>query len=141
MISEVIGYEAKDQVFVRTVYAGNAVSRVKSKNNKKNFLTVRSSNWEAVETGVGSGNTTVVTKSFDTSDSKNSVKFISEEIAKSERPDLGEAKVVVSGGRGLKNGENFALLESLADAIGNTAIGASRAAVDAGFCNNDMQIG
>lgn len=141
MISDVIGYEADDSVFVRTVYAGNAVSRVKSVNNEKNFLTVRASNWDAVEDGIGQGNTSVTTEAIEISASQNPVRFISEDIQKSERPDLGEARIVVSGGRGLKNGENFALLEELADALGDTAIGASRAAVDAGYCPNDMQVG
>lgn len=141
MISDVIGFEEKDNIFVRTVYAGNAISRVKSKNNQRNFLTVRSSNWEALTEGLNQGSTKTENKSVQIETSKNPVKFISEEIVKSERPDLGEARVVVAGGRGLKNGDNFKILESLADAIGNTAIGASRAAVDAGYCANDMQIG
>jgi electron transfer flavoprotein alpha subunit len=141
MISDVIGYEADDSVFVRTVYAGNAVSRVKSVNNERNFLTARSSNWDAVEDGIGEGNTTVTTEAIDVAASENPVRFISEEIQQSERPDLGEARIVVSGGRGLKNGENFSLLEELADTLGDTAIGASRAAVDAGYCPNDMQVG
>jgi electron transfer flavoprotein alpha subunit len=141
MISDVIGYEAEDSVFVRAVYAGNAVSRVKSVGNERNFLTVRSSNWDAIEEGVGEGNTTVTTEAISVEAVANPVTFVSEEIAESERPDLGEAKIVVSGGRGLKNGENFKLLEDLADALGDTAIGASRAAVDAGYCANDMQVG
>lgn len=140
MISDVIGYEPESKAFLRTVYAGNAITRVKS-TNQKNFLTVRTSNWEAIQTGVGQGKTVVSTKAIETAALNNPVRFISEKIQKSERPDLGEARVVVSGGRGLKNGENFKLLEALADAIGNTAIGASRAAVDAGYCANDMQIG
>lgn len=141
MISDVIGYEADGEVFTRTVYAGNAVSRVKSVNNERNFLTVRASNWDAIENGIGEGNTTVSTEAIEIAASENPVRFISEDIQKSERPDLGEARIVVSGGRGLKNGENFSLLEELADALGDTAIGASRAAVDAGYCPNDMQVG
>lgn len=141
MISDVIGYEPESKAFLRTVYAGNAITRVKSSSNQKNFLTVRTSNWEAIQTGVGQGNTLVSTKAIETAALNNPVRFISEKIQKSERPELGEARVVVSGGRGLKNGDNFKILEQLADAIGNTAIGASRAAVDAGYCANDMQIG
>lgn len=141
MISDVTGYEADNNVFSRAVYAGNAISRVKSSNNERNFLTVRSSNWDAIEDGIGEGSTTVTTQAIETAAIENPVTFISEEIAKSERPDLGEARIVVSGGRGLKNGENFKILEALADALGDAAIGASRAAVDAGFCANDMQVG
>jgi len=141
MISDVIGYEPENKAFLRTVYAGNAITRVKSSSGQKNFLTVRTSNWEAVQSGIGEGKTVVSTKAIENAAINNPVKFLSEKIQKSERPDLGEARVVVSGGRGLKNGENFKILEELADAIGNTAIGASRAAVDAGYCANDMQIG
>lgn len=141
MISDVIGYEPENKAFLRTVYAGNAITRVKSSSGQKNFLTVRTSNWEAVQNGIGEGKTVVSTKAIENAAINNPVKFLSEKIQKSERPDLGEARVVVSGGRGLKNGENFKILEELADAIGNTAIGASRAAVDAGYCANDMQIG
>ena len=141
MISDVIGYEAETQVFLRSVYAGNAITRVKSAKNKIDFLTVRTANWEAIESGVGKGNTVVSTKAIEAIAVQNPVKFISEKIQKSERPELGEARVIISGGRGLKNGDNFKILGDLADAIGNTAIGASRAAVDAGYCANDMQIG
>jgi electron transfer flavoprotein alpha subunit len=141
MISDVIDYEPEDNVYVRTVYAGNAVSRVKSVNNAKDFLTIRASNWDPVTEGFKSGSTTTGVDHIAEFAVENPVRFISEDIEVSERPDLGEARVVVSGGRGLKNGENFSLLEDLADALGDTAIGASRAAVDAGYCANDMQVG
>lgn len=130
-----------EDTFKRPVYAGNAIATVKS-SSKVNFITVRTTNFEALENGNN-------VESFEELSASSLLegrieggsRFVSEDIVKSDRPDLGEAKIVVSGGRGLKNGENFKLLEDLADALGEAAIGASRAAVDAGYCANEMQIG
>ncbi len=133
-ISEIIGVESAD-TFVRPIYAGNAIATVKSADNIK-VVTVRGTAFDAVSAEGGSAaieNLDVVT---DTGLST----FVGEEIAQSDRPDLTAASVVIAGGRGMQNGDNFKLLEVVADKLG-AAIGATRAAVDAGFVPNDMQIG
>lgn len=132
-ISDVIAIESAD-TFVRPVYAGNAIATVKSTDNIK-VLTVRSAAFDAVETG---NNATI--ESISLNKEAGVSRFVSEELTKSERPELTAAKVIISGGRGMQNGENFALLNGIADKL-NAAIGASRAAVDAGFVPNDMQVG
>jgi len=133
-VSEVIGIHS-DDTFVRTMYAGNAVTKVKSKASVK-LLTVRGTAFEPAKDG---GSATIETApKVDVSDSSS--QFLSEELSKSERPDLSTARIVVSGGRGLKSGDNFKLLYDLADKL-KAGVGASRAAVDAGYVPNDMQIG
>lgn len=132
-ISDVIAIESAD-TFVRPVYAGNAIATVKSSDAIK-VLTVRSAAFDAVNTG---NNAAIET--LDLSTDAGVSMFVSEELTKSERPELTAAKVIISGGRGMQNGENFALLNGIADKL-NAAIGASRAAVDAGFVPNDMQVG
>jgi len=134
-ISEVIEIHGED-TFSRPTYAGNAIAKVKSKAAVK-VLTVRATAFEpAQSTG---GNATVEAAPDATLNTDGS-EFVSQELSKSERPDLGSAKIVVSGGRGLKSGENFKILYELADKLG-AAVGASRAAVDAGYVPNDMQVG
>lgn len=124
------------ETFKRPTYAGNAVATVKMSDAIK-FLLVRTTAFDkAAETG---GSATVEAVAAADADAKLAT-FVSENAVKSARPDLTTAKVVVSGGRGMKNGENFAMLETLADKLGG-AVGASRAAVDAGFVPNDLQIG
>ena len=137
-ITDVTDIDSSD-TFKRPVYAGNAIVTVKSKAQIK-FISARTTNFDAVQ---GSKIESVEIKDGAEllKGSKKGTRFVSEKVVKSDRPDLNEAKIVVSGGRGLKNGENFKLLEDLADALGDAAIGASRAAVDAGYCANDMQIG
>jgi len=132
-LSEVIGVESPD-TFLRPIYAGNAIATVQSSDALK-VLTVRTTAFDAVET-TGSAETEAVTAEVDNTLSR----FVGEELASSDRPELGSARVVVSGGRGMGNGENFKLLDGIADKLG-AAIGASRAAVDAGFVPNDMQVG
>ncbi|KAL3866566.1 hypothetical protein ACJMK2_043854 [Sinanodonta woodiana] len=133
-ISEIIGIKDKD-TFVRTIYAGNAVLTLKSKDSVK-LITVRGTAFEAAAMG-GSASS----ENAPSVDVKNALsEFISQQLSKSDRPELTSAKIVISGGRGMKNGENFKLLYTLADKM-NAAVGASRAAVDAGFVPNDMQIG
>lgn len=132
-ISDVIAIASAD-TFVRPVYAGNAIATVQSSDSIK-VLTVRSSAFAAAATG----NSAAIEKR-DTVKDLGVSRFISEELTKSERPELTAAKVIISGGRGMQNGENFALLNGIADKL-NAAIGASRAAVDAGFVPNDMQVG
>ncbi|KND01949.1 uncharacterized protein SPPG_02456 [Spizellomyces punctatus DAOM BR117] len=132
-VSDVIGVEGED-TFVRPIYAGNAVATVKSKEPIK-VITVRTTAFPAAASG-GSAST----ESAPSADTASPTEWIKEEIAKSDRPELGSAKVVIGGGRGMKNGENFKLLYDLADKLG-AAVGASRAAVDAGFVSNDLQIG
>ncbi|WJG11059.1 FAD-binding protein [Aliiglaciecola sp. LCG003] len=132
-ISDVIGVVSAD-TFVRPIYAGNAIATVQSSDVKK-VLTVRASAFDAAQE---SGSALVE----NVDDVKNSDKssFVSAELTVSERPELTAAEVIISGGRGMQNGENFKLLEGIADKLG-AAIGASRAAVDAGFVPNDMQVG
>ncbi|WP_166839437.1 electron transfer flavoprotein subunit alpha/FixB family protein [Rheinheimera pleomorphica] len=132
-ISDVIAIESAD-TFVRPIYAGNAIATVQSADRIK-VLTVRPAAFRAAPTG-NSAPVEAITGAHDAGVST----FISEELTKSERPELTAARVVISGGRGMQNGENFALLNGIADKLG-AAIGASRAAVDAGFVPNDMQVG
>lgn len=132
-ISDVIAIESAD-TFVRPVYAGNAIATVKSSDTIK-VLTVRSAAFDAVDTG-----NNAAIESISLAKDAGVSSFVSEELTKSERPELTAAKVIISGGRGMQNGENFALLNGIADKL-NAAIGASRAAVDAGFVPNDMQVG
>ncbi len=132
-ISDVIAVESAD-TFVRPIYAGNAIATVQSHDAIK-VLTVRGSAFNAV---ANSGNATIETVAG-TASASLSV-FVGEELTKSARPELTSARVIISGGRGMQNGENFKLLEGIADKL-NAAIGASRAAVDAGFVPNDMQVG
>jgi electron transfer flavoprotein alpha subunit len=132
-ISDIIAVESSD-TFVRPIYAGNAIATVQSLDSKK-VITVRATGFDAVATD---GNAEVV--SVDIVADANISSHVSDELTESERPDLGAADVVISGGRGMQNGDNFKLLEGIADKLGG-AIGASRAAVDAGFVPNDMQVG
>ncbi len=133
-ISEIIAVESAD-TFKRTIYAGNAVATVQSSDAVK-VLTVRGTGFDAAPAGNGSAAIETVSEHCDAAISS----FIGEELAKSDRPELTAASVVISGGRGMGNGENFAMLEKVADKLG-AAVGASRAAVDAGFVPNDMQVG
>jgi len=134
-ISDIIG--VKDQeTFVRTIYAGNAVMTLKSKDPVK-IITVRTTAFEPAATSGGSGAVESLAAPGGLPD--NSA-WVGQELSKSDRPDLGSASVVVSGGRGMKSGDNFKMLYDLADKLG-AAVGASRAAVDAGMVPNDMQIG
>lgn len=133
-ISEITKIHAPD-IFERPIYAGNAIERVQS-NDPKKVITVRTAAFQPV----GEGGSAVIEKISGGADSVVS-RFAHEEIARSDRPDLGSARVVVSGGRALQGADNFAMLiEPLADALG-AAVGATRAAVDAGYAPNDWQIG
>lgn len=132
-ISDIIDVESSD-TFVRPIYAGNAIATVQSLDSKK-VITVRATGFDAVSTD---GNADVVTLGSATDAGTSS--HVSDELTVSERPDLGAAGIVISGGRGMQNGDNFKLLDGIADKLG-AAIGASRAAVDAGFVPNDMQVG
>ncbi|GGJ90506.1 electron transfer flavoprotein subunit alpha/FixB family protein [Pseudomonas matsuisoli] len=133
-ISEIIGVDSAD-TFKRPIYAGNAIATVQSSAAIK-VITVRTTGFDAVAAEGGSAAVETVSGAGDSGKSS----FVGEELAKSDRPELAAAKVVVSGGRGMQNGENFKHLYSLADKLG-AAVGASRAAVDAGFVPNDMQVG
>ncbi|MCL6414829.1 FAD-binding protein [Aestuariirhabdus sp. Z084] len=133
-ISEVIRVEGPD-TFARPIYAGNAIATVQSSATVK-VITVRSTGFDAASAEGGSANVEAVANVEDAGISS----FVGEELAKSDRPELTAADIVVSGGRGMGNGENFELLYTLADKLG-AAVGASRAAVDAGFVPNDMQVG
>ncbi|MDR1229726.1 MAG: FAD-binding protein [Azoarcus sp.] len=133
-ISDIVGIEAPD-VFVRPIYAGNALATVKSADALK-VVTVRSTAFEAAGEGGGAAIEAVAA-----GPDLGLVRLLGREVTKSARPELGAAKVVVSGGRGLGSGENYSkVLEPLADKLG-AALGASRAAVDAGFVPNDYQVG
>ncbi|WP_286789161.1 MULTISPECIES: electron transfer flavoprotein subunit alpha/FixB family protein [unclassified Pseudomonas] len=133
-ISEIISVESPD-TFKRPIYAGNAIATVQSSAPVK-VITVRATGFDPVAAEGGSAAIEAVSSIQDAGISR----FVNEELATTGRPDLGAAKVVVSGGRGLQNGDNFKILYSLADKLG-AAVGASRAAVDAGFVPNDMQVG
>lgn len=133
-ISEIIAVESPD-TFKRPIYAGNAIATVQSSANIK-VITVRATGFDAVAAEGGSAAIETISEAADAGVSS----FVSEELAKSDRPELTAAKVIVSGGRGLQNGDNFKLLYALADKLG-AAVGASRAAVDAGYVPNDLQVG
>jgi electron transfer flavoprotein alpha subunit len=133
-ISDVIGIESAD-TFKRPIYAGNAIATVQSSDAIK-FLTIRTTAFDAVAAEGGSATVEPIASQGD----KGLSQFSSQELAKSERPELTAARVVVSGGRGMQSGDNFKLLEAVADPL-NAALGASRAAVDAGFVPNDYQVG
>ncbi len=133
-ISDVISIESAD-TFSRPFYAGNVIAKVQSSDAIKVF-TVRTT---AFDPAAGSGGSASV-ESLDSAHDAGLSSFVKEELAESDRPELTAASIVISGGRGLQNGENFELLYTLADKLG-AAVGASRAAVDAGFVPNDMQVG
>jgi electron transfer flavoprotein alpha subunit len=133
-ISDIVNIESED-TFIRPIYAGNALATVKSKDTKK-VITVRPTSFDVVAKEGGSG--IVEQINLDIGESK--VEFIDREESKSDRPELSTARIVVSGGRGLQSAENFKLISDIADKL-NAAIGASRAAVDAGYVSNDYQVG
>jgi electron transfer flavoprotein alpha subunit len=133
-ISDIISVESPD-TFTRPIYAGNAIATVQSADKVK-VITARPTNFEAAPAEGGSATVENVSPVA----GGDSSRFVSREIAKSDRPELQGAKVVVSGGRGMGSAENFKLLDSLADRL-NAALGASRAAVDAGYAPNDWQVG
>ncbi|WP_448681257.1 electron transfer flavoprotein subunit alpha/FixB family protein [Pseudomonas nicosulfuronedens] len=133
-ISEIIDVDSAD-TFKRPIYAGNAIATVQSSAAVK-VITVRGTGFDAVPAEGGSASIEQLGEVFDARHSA----FVGEELAKSDRPELTAARIVVSGGRGMGNGDNFSILYSLADKLG-AAVGASRAAVDAGFVPNDMQVG
>lgn len=133
-ISDIVTVES-DDTFVRPIYAGNAMATVQSRDSIK-LITVRSTGFDPVASEGGSAQvaTCAATGEFGRS------AFVGQELTVSERPELTSARVVISGGRGMGSGENFSLIEAVADKL-NAAIGASRAAVDAGFVPNDYQVG
>jgi electron transfer flavoprotein alpha subunit len=133
-ISDIQGVDSPD-TFKRPIYAGNAIATVKS-NDPIKVISVRGTAFDPVPAEGGSASIENVASVHDAGVSS----FLGEELAKSERPELTAARVIISGGRGMQDGDNFALLEGIADKLG-AAIGASRAAVDAGFVPNDMQVG
>ena len=133
-ISDIISVESSD-TFKRPIYAGSCIATVKSSDEKK-VITVRSTAFDAVE----KANSNIPVDTLSALDAFGVSEFISEELAESDRPELTAAEIVISGGRGMQSGENFHLLDSIADKLG-AAVGASRAAVDAGFVPNDYQVG
>ena len=133
-ISEISAIEGPD-TFIRPIYAGNAMATVKTADTPK-VITVRGTAFEAAATEGGSAAIEAVSGGGDQGLSS----FVSQEVSRSERPELTTAKIVISGGRGMQSGDNFHLLEKIADQLG-AAVGASRAAVDAGYVPNDYQVG
>ena len=133
-ISDVVAIE-NENTFIRPIYAGNALATVKTTDQKK-LLTIRATAFEAAIPDGGNADI----KKIESSESPNLSDFIGQELSKSERPELTSARIIISGGRGMQNGENFSMLEKIADKLG-AAVGASRAAVDAGFVPNDYQVG
>lgn len=133
-VSEIISVLSED-TFERPIYAGNCIATVKSSDPIK-VITVRATGFDDCEVEGGSATKEIV----DIDSNLGVSSFVGEELAESDRPELTSADIVISGGRGMQNGENFSLLEGIADKLG-AAIGASRAAVDSGFVPNDMQVG
>ncbi len=135
MVADIVSIESAD-TFVRPIYAGNALATVKS-NDAVKVITVRTTNFDAV---AAEGGAAAVETAGDLPGPVGLSGFVSLESPESERPELTSAKIVLSGGRGFGSGENFRLLEDVADKLG-AAVGASRAAVDAGYVSNDYQVG
>ena len=133
-ISDIIKINSPD-TFLRPIYAGNAFATIKS-NDKKKCITIRPTSFDPAPTSGGSA----PIEKIEAVEASNISKFIKREESKSERPELGTARIVISGGRGMQSGENFKLINAIADKL-NAAIGASRAAVDAGYISNDHQVG
>ena len=133
-ISDVIKIESSD-TFVRPIYAGNAFATVQSTENKK-IVTIRPTSFDSAL--IEDGNAEIEKISFNSE--KSLVEFVGREESKSDRPELGTARVVISGGRGLQSSENFSMINEIANKL-NAAVGASRAAVDAGYVSNDYQVG
>ena len=133
-ISEIVGVESAD-TFIRTIYAGNAIATVQSSDTKK-VLTIRPTAFQASNIGDSSCEISKISPENIPTVSE----FVGEELTKSDRPELTSAKTIISGGRGMQNGENFELLDKVAAKL-NAAVGASRAAVDAWFVTNDYQVG
>ena len=133
-ISDIIKVISSD-TFLRPIYAGNAFATVKS-NDQKKCITIRPTSFEQAESSGGSAE--IITS--EAKENYEESKFIKKEEVKSDRPELGTARVVISGGRGMQSGDNFKLITQVADKL-NAAIGASRAAVDAGYITNDHQVG
>ena len=134
MLSDIIAVDSAD-TFKRPIYAGNAIATVQSHDSIK-VLTVRATGFDAVAASGGTASVESVSADINAS----GVEFVGQELTVSERPELTAARVIISGGRGMQNGENFHLLDAIADKLG-AAVGASRAAVDAGFVPNDYQVG
>jgi electron transfer flavoprotein alpha subunit len=132
-ISEILGVEGPN-TFRRPIYAGNAIQTIEAPSGKK-VITVRTTAFKAAETG-GAAALQEVSAAADPGLSS----FVNEELSKSDRPELTAAKIIISGGRGMQSGDNFQLLDRIADKL-HAAVGASRAAVDAGFVPNDYQVG
>lgn len=138
-ISDILSVEGPD-TFTRPIYAGNAIATVQT-SDAKLVITVRGTAFDKASAEGGSGTVEAVASTGGASADRGVSSFVSAEIAKSERPELTSAKIIVSGGRALQNSENFhTLIEPLADKLG-AAVGASRAAVDAGYVPNDYQVG
>ena len=133
-ISDISDVESED-TFVRPIYAGNAMATVQSSDSVK-LITVRTTAFEAVAAEGGAG----AVEDGAAAEAQSLVEFKGQELTQSDRPELTTAKIVISGGRGMQSGENFAMLEKVADKL-KAAVGASRAAVDAGFVPNDYQVG
>jgi electron transfer flavoprotein alpha subunit len=133
-ISEIVAVVSPD-TFVRPIYAGNALATVQSKDAIK-IITVRGTGFAAADAEGGSA----TIENIEAGPDSDLSKFVSAELTKSERPELTSARIVISGGRGMQSGDNFHLLDTVADKLG-AAVGASRAAVDAGFVPNDYQVG
>ncbi|APA89571.1 FAD-binding protein (plasmid) [Paraburkholderia sprentiae WSM5005] len=133
-ISDVVAFKTPD-VFVRPIYAGNALATVQSCDPIK-VVTIRPTAFDAAP----AGSATAPSRAVASAPAFDKTRFVGQELTKSSRPELAAANIVVSGGRGMQNGDNFRLLDALADKLG-AAVGASRAAVDAGFVPNDYQVG
>ena len=133
-ISDIVEVVSED-TFVRPIYAGNAMATVQSSDSVK-VITVRGTAFAAAETEGGAA----AIENIDAGENPGLSNFVGQELTKSERPELTAARVIISGGRGLQSGENFEIIEKVADKLG-AAVGASRAAVDAGYKPNDYQVG
>ena len=133
-VSDIIKVNSPD-TFIRPIYAGNALATVKSNDSKK-VITIRPTSFDIMAKEGGSG----IVESINFDPTEHHVEFIDREESKSDRPELSTARIVISGGRGLQSADNFKLISDIADKL-NAAIGASRAAVDAGYVSNDYQVG